>query len=385
MVKRKRLGIRFDIAYATATGAVIYFMNIINALSNLPDEDKPEVFAFVSPDAPIEMIKKIDYPYLQIVPIKYLPVWARAINRIYRTIINGPKFNLLNAKTYRGKPLDGVLSLVIPSEDINTKRQLLWLADLQTYHLPENFSKKELRVHHNLKLKIIKGKHDIVLCSQWCIDDFNKIFPLHQSRMHKLTFTTAHPDFSDINIADLKKKYNVDRPYFIVSNQFWIHKNHIAVLKALNELKKEFPHLLCIITGNQKVSSDKSKNYVAGLMDYVTENQLANNVFFLGLIPREDQLSLMKNSIAIIQPSFFESWNTTVEDAKLLGKYIILSDLAVHKEQISENVHFFAPNDIKELVRAMKKLLQDGAPSLINYDYKKDVKNYAKSIIDMMN
>jgi len=47
MAKRKRLGVRFDIAYNKATGAVIYFMNIINALQVLPDEEKPEVYFFL--------------------------------------------------------------------------------------------------------------------------------------------------------------------------------------------------------------------------------------------------------------------------------------------------------------------------------------------------
>ncbi len=112
-------------------------MNIINALKVLPDEEQPEVLAFVSPDGPADMLKAMDYPYLKVLPIKYLPKWQRAINRMYRIIINGARFNLINAKTYTGEPLDGMLSLVVPSEDIKTRRQLLWIADLQIYHLPE--------------------------------------------------------------------------------------------------------------------------------------------------------------------------------------------------------------------------------------------------------
>jgi len=384
MVKRKRLGIRFDIAYKTATGAVIYFMNIINALQVLPDEEKPEVFAFLSPDAPHDLIKAIDYPYLNILPIKYLPKWQRAINRIYRKVVNGKKFNLFNAKTYTGEPLDGVLSLVIPSEDINTKRQLLWLADLQIYHLPENFTADEIKTNHDLKVKIIKGQHDIVLCSQWCIDDFNQIFPAHHSRMHRLRFATHHQDFSHLDPAAIKAKYGITQRYFIVSNQFWIHKNHMAVLKAVYALKKDHPEILVVITGHQKVSSPKSKGYVQGLNDYIAANGLEKNIQFLGLIPREDQLCLMDNSMAIIQPSFFESWNTTVEDAKSLGKYIILSNLTVHKEQISENVYFFDPNNVEELIKAMQTVMENDPMPIVPYAYDKNIKQFAKDIVEML-
>lgn len=384
MVKRKRLGIRFDISYKTATGAVIYFMNTINALRVLPDEEKPEVYAFVSPDAPVDMIREIDYPYLTVLPIKYPPLWQRAVNRIYRKIVNGKKFNLFTAKTYTGEPLDGTLSMVIPSEDINTRKQLLWIADLQIYHLPDNYTPEEIKLNHDLQVKILKGGYDIVLCSQWCIDDFNQIFPGHKSAMHRLRFTTNHPDFSHLDPAEVKKKYNIEHPYFIVSNQFWIHKNHIAVLKAVNALKEKYPDILCVITGHPKVMSAKSKGYVEGLTDYIAENKLEKNILFLGLIPREDQLCLMKNSLAIVQPSYFESWNTTVEDAKALGKFIILSDLTVHREQIKENVFFFNPDKPEELAAGMQIVLQQHPMKIVPYDYDKDVKAYAKSILKML-
>ena len=384
MVKRKRLGIRFDISYKAATGAVIYFMNIINALRVLPDDEKPMVYAFVSPDAPVDMIKAIDYPYLTVLPIKYPPLWQRAVNRLYRKIVNGKKFNLFTAKTYTGETLDGVLSLVIPSEDIKTRKQLLWIADLQIYHLPDNYTPEEIKINHDLQVKILKGGYDIVLCSQWCIDDFNQIFPGHRSAMHRLQFTTSHPDFSHLDPAAIKTKYAITHPYFIVSNQFWIHKNHIAVLKAVHFLKEEYPGILCIITGHPKVNSSKSKGYVEGLTQFIEENKLENHVKFLGLIPREDQLCLMKESMAIVQPSFFESWNTTVEDAKALGKFIILSNLAVHKEQISENVIFFDPHHPEELAAAMKTVLQDQPMKIVPYDYDKDVQAYAQSIVKML-
>ncbi len=39
---------------------------------------------------------------------------------------------------------------------------------------------------------------------------------------------------------------------------------------------------------------------------------------FLGFIDRGEQLQLMKNSIAIVQPSLFEGWSTVVEDTKAM-------------------------------------------------------------------
>jgi glycosyltransferase involved in cell wall biosynthesis len=41
----------------------------------------------------------------------------------------------------------------------------------------------------------------------------------------------------------------------------------------------------------------------------------------------------MRASTALINPSLFEGWSTTVEEAKSTGTPMILSDLGVHREQ----------------------------------------------------
>jgi glycosyltransferase involved in cell wall biosynthesis len=385
MVKRKRLGIRFDFSYTTATGAAIFFQNIIRTLAILPDEKKPEVYVFVSPDAPVNDIRAIDYPYLNVLPIKYLPQWKRAINRIYRKLSAGPKFSFFTPKTFCGEPLDGVLSLVIPSEDIATKKQLIWIADLQIYHLPQHFTPEEIAINKALEVRTVKGRHDIVLCSQWVIDDFNKIFEGHHCKTHRLRFATIHPDYSRVEFEEVKKKYNITQPYFMVSNQFWVHKNHMAVLTAVNRLKTEFPDILCVISGNTKITNAKTRDYIEGIQHYIKDNTLDEQVRLLGLIPREEQLCLLKNCMAIIQPSFFESWNTTVEDAKLLRKFIILSDLEVHREQIRDNVYFFDPNKIDELVTCMTLFLKkEEGPFKEAKDYRENVKEFAGAVISLM-
>lgn len=385
MAKRKRLGIRFDFSYNTSTGAAIFFQNIIKALCILPDEKKPEVIVFVSPDAPVDDIRNIVYPFLKVLPIKYLPVWQRAINRLYRKISTGKRFNLFNAKTYQEEPLDGVLGLVIPSEDIAAKKQLIWIADLQMFHLPQNFTQKEIKISRALEDKTVKGGHDIVLCSQWVIDDFNSIFNGHHCTLHRMRFATIHPNFSHIDFNTLKAKYNIDRPYFIVSNQFWAHKNHLLVCKAINALKGIYPAIFCVITGNPKTSYAKGKEYLEEILNYIRHNQLDEQIRFLGLIPREEQLAFLQQSLAIIQPSFFESWNTTVEDAKCLKKFIILSNLEVHIEQIQENVYFFDPNKVEELIKHMTLFLaQTHAPFKDTGDYTQNVKEFAEAVTGML-
>jgi hypothetical protein len=64
----------------------------------------------------------------------------------------------------------------------------------------------------------------------------------------------------------------------------------------------------------------------------------------------------MRRSLAVIQPSLFEGWSTVVEDARVLGKPTILSDISVHLEQNPPNSLFFEQHSPQHLA----KLLADG-------------------------
>jgi hypothetical protein len=64
----------------------------------------------------------------------------------------------------------------------------------------------------------------------------------------------------------------------------------------------------------------------------------------------------MHHAIAVLNPSLFEGWSTTVEEAKAQGKQMILSSLPVHMEQAQEHrARFFYPEDSG----ALAKLLDD--------------------------
>jgi glycosyltransferase involved in cell wall biosynthesis len=63
----------------------------------------------------------------------------------------------------------------------------------------------------------------------------------------------------------------------------------------------------------------------------------------------------MRRSLAVIQPSLFEGWSTVVEDARSLGKPILLSDFPVHLEQNPPFGHFFERGNSEQLASLIEK------------------------------
>ncbi|MCF6243052.1 MAG: glycosyltransferase [Bacteroidales bacterium] len=188
-------------------------------------------------------------------------------------------------------------------------------------------------------------------------------------------------NFEKINTLNLLQKYELPKKYFICSNQFWAHKNHITVLKAIKILKKDNVRCHIVFTGSTR--DYRNPDFYQSLLEYVKKEQLDKYVSFLGFIDRKEQLKLMKEAVAVIQPSLFEGWGTVVEDAKSMNKYIILSDIAVHKEQCSENVIFFEPNTPNQLSEIIRKFISE-KPKVKTIDYQKNQINFAETFIKIL-
>ena len=74
-------------------------------------------------------------------------------------------------------------------------------------------------------------------------------------------------------------------------------------------------------------------------------------------------MNLMRTAALIIQPSRFEGWSTVIQDAVALGRPLLCSDIAVHREQVPRALGFF-PTDradvLAELLAAHWNDLEPG-------------------------
>ncbi len=110
---------------------------------------------------------------------------------------------------------------------------------------------------------------------------------------------------------------------------------------------------------------------------------VANEVKFLGFLPKNDQQALLRAASAIVQPSFSEGWSTVIEDAKAVSQFVIASDLSVHREQLLENAIFFNPSNSKELADRMSDLLEK-PPVRTTIDYNEQRRLFAQTFMDIV-
>jgi glycosyltransferase involved in cell wall biosynthesis len=72
---------------------------------------------------------------------------------------------------------------------------------------------------------------------------------------------------------------------------------------------------------------------------------------------------LIRASHAVVQPSRFEGWSSTVEDSRAFGKPIVISDIDVHLEQAPERGVFFPVGDVEALATTLAEVWEQNGPT----------------------
>jgi glycosyltransferase involved in cell wall biosynthesis len=222
-------------------------------------------------------------------------------------------------------------------------------------------------------MNMAKESDLIIFSSNDSYKDFKNFAPEYFYKGRILHFVVI-PDSNiyneDNNLKeDIEKKYGIKGKYFYIPNQFWKHKNHTVVFEAVKILKNQGFDITIVCTGY--MNDYRHTNYVKECQEYVKSNDLENNVYFLGLVEYKEVQFLFRNAVSVINPSLFEGWSTTVEEAKSIGKNIILSDIPVHREQNPPEGVYFNPKNPQELAEILKEkwLNSNGGP-----DYKLEEK-----------
>jgi glycosyltransferase involved in cell wall biosynthesis len=350
MGKRFNVGLLFSYD-ENWIGGTYYIINLIYSLNNLDDELKPRLVILAEKEIDFKFIKEINYPYIEYILL------TTDLNFIYK-IINKITRNIFFKKNVI-KSFEAKIDVIFPSNgslDLGwIKRQLFWIPDFQELRLPNFFPEYNLVKRKNNRLKFSLSKENVIFSSQDSLDDYNFFFPMNKTINHVLNFKVFHSDFSNLGVEILQKYSLNNKKYFFSPNQFWKHKNHIIILKALVELKKHNSlNFIVVFTGKEYDS--RNPNYFEDLKKFVKANNIEDNVAFLGFIDRNEQLFLMQNSMSIIQPSLFEGWSSVVEDAKRLKQICIVSDLKVHREQLGNDGYYFNPMDEIELAGLLLKI-----------------------------
>lgn len=236
-----------------------------------------------------------------------------------------------------------------------------WLAyayDFQHKYFPENFTAQSIRSRDRHFERLLTEARAVVVNSRAAANDIAKFVPQATARVFVLPFAPAPRGDWFENRPEIIARYNIARPYFIISNQFWPHKDHATAFEAFRLIAQSNASVSLVCTG--LTTGATNPDYTRGLFASLEKTGLRDRVQILGLIPKRDQIELLKHSCALVQPTLFEGGpgGGAVYDAVSLGVPAIVSDIPINRELPDEDgIVFFPAGNAAALAACMDRQL----------------------------
>ena len=230
-----------------------------------------------------------------------------------------------------------------------------WVTDFQHHHYPDWFPEESYRGLDDVFARVARDSALVILSSQDSRRDFVRFAPEHADKARVVPFVSLMP--GDILARDPEEtvsKYRVGRPFVVVANQWWRHKNQEVAILAAATMRDRGEDCTWAMTG--VLADYRDPSHVSRLLQLIAELGVEDRIKILGVLPRMEQLQLMRAADCIVQPSLFEGWSTLVEDTRTLGQRLVVSDIAIHREQEPASALFFdpaSPEDLADKVRDM--------------------------------
>jgi glycosyltransferase involved in cell wall biosynthesis len=142
--------------------------------------------------------------------------------------------------------------------------------------------------------------------------------------------------------------------FFFYPAQFWPGKNHYGLIKAFELLLagNESSELKLVLSGSDKGNLE----YILGLIRHLN---LQEHVIVTGFITDEELVTMYKNAIALVMPTYLGPTNMPLLEAAHLKCPIVCSDLEGHREMLQEHALYCDPSKPEQLLDAMRKVLNN--------------------------
>ncbi len=221
---------------------------------------------------------------------------------------------------------------------------------------PEVGSREIWQLREHFYSQVIRRAAFVVTGTKAGKEEIQRFYGIADERVRLLPHPTPRFALED-GIADVTElaRYNVSRDYIFYPAQFWGHKNHVGLLRAVSHLKRtENLCLPVVFTGSDQGNEAHVRHLVRNL-------QLEEQVHFLGYVSRETLRALYQNALVLCYPSFFGPENLPPLEAFALGCPVIAADVPGAQEQLGDAAMLVNPANELEIAQALRSFLSDRA------------------------
>jgi glycosyltransferase involved in cell wall biosynthesis len=150
-----------------------------------------------------------------------------------------------------------------------------------------------------------------------------------------------------------KRQPGIPENYIFYPAQFWPHKNHVNLLKALQILVRGDPEApTLVLTGSDKGNRTFVERCAVDL-------GISHKVHMLGFVTTDALIGLYRNARALVYPSFSGPENLPPLEAFALGCPVVVSNYRGAEEQLGDAAILFDPASPVAIAKAIADVIKD--------------------------
>jgi glycosyltransferase involved in cell wall biosynthesis len=364
-----RIGVDFSVD-KSAGGAYQYCLAFLDALSEVKSGDELIVFNY-SPDLPAE-----DYRnncqilnYADKVIAKDKKVSNPIKKMVYRVLLKVHFFGIIDWATKRmfrerlNKIVENDIDLMIFPAG-SQYAQFLKIPYITTIYDLEHRKHPEFPEVSSQGRWLSREHYYKSICRSACIilvdSDVGKqdvvnyygVDPVKVAILPYLAPNYLQENISEEEAKDALSHRNIPDKYIFYPAQFWPHKNHLNLVKAIEILQSEGIKVSAIFTGTKKAEFGEFQR----VQNYINEKSLSDIVRYMGYVSNEEMSAFFKLATAMVMPTFFGPTNIPVLEAWKMGCPVVYSDISGCREQLSNAGLLINPYDPADIAAKIKEI-----------------------------
>jgi glycosyltransferase involved in cell wall biosynthesis len=170
--------------------------------------------------------------------------------------------------------------------------------------------------------------------------------------VHVLPMVAARYMYTKEIPADFDIVCPLPPKYLFYPAQFWEHKNHKNLVRAVASLKKEIPDLKLVLVGSKKNAWDS-------VMELIDKLGVADNILILGYVPDEYMPELYRRSRALIYATYFGPCNIPPLEALVVGCPMAISEVSCMPDRVGDATLTFDADSVEQIAECMRRLWTD--------------------------
>lgn len=226
--------------------------------------------------------------------------------------------------------------------------------DYQHEHLPQYFEPELIEQRRRLWYPVQRAAAAIVVHSRQTEEDAIRYLGVPEERVFYAPYGPANifPEIDDVTAFDLADKLDLPASYIFYPARMWPHKNHVALIEALDLLRGRGLEIGCVFTDAEGGAGDAVRRTVE-------DKGLDRLVRIVGRVAAQEMSALYKLCTMVVVPSLFEQNSGPMLEALHFGKAIAVSDLPELVNSIGDGGLVFDRHSPTEMADAIDRVISD--------------------------